>query len=109
MQGYRLQQDVPIVWVTDLRRLRQPPSFSFESSELSESVCSSWKNLEAGTLLEASSLVSNHAIVEELGFATVRVDGREGLVELDHLRDALPEWEPHAVPRKGVHRQLTRA
>ena len=98
MRRYRLQQDVPVVWVTDLRKFRRPPPFPFESSKLLDSVRSAWKTLKAGTFLDAPPLVVGSALTEDLGFAKVCVDGRHGLVELDSLQGALPDWETHAVP-----------
>jgi hypothetical protein len=100
MRRYRLQRDVPVVWVSDLRKFRLPSPVPVEPYDLLKSFRLTWKRLKRATLLDAPPVLLGSAVLEGLEFVQVRVEGREGLVEKERLQAALPGWDvpPPSLP-----------
>ncbi len=81
MPEYKLKAAVPVDWLDDIEH-RVPEA----------------ESLAAGTVLDVAPLVMSDVDARAAAAAKVRVNGREGIVRTERLRDALPDWSPPTSP-----------
>ena len=77
MPEYRMRAAVPVDWLDD----KSQPYLTTTS-------------LLADTLLDATPLLVSDPVPGGPLSAKIRVNGREGIVRADRLKEALPGWNP---------------
>jgi len=85
-----------VVWLTDLITYTESPG----QADLLNTERFPWKSLKKGTWLDSSPVVVGHVLEGASEFVQVRIGGSDALVELERLKEALPDWE--TAPEKNV-------